>query len=68
MNEITTIAIEDVKTRQHFKVIAGQNVSYITTRDGDRVKLFPVVITTFVKRGAEFDGITVRGNRRLRRL
>lgn len=62
------LQVKDVATRQVFKLRPGDNVTYVTTRDGVRVKLHPVVIKLMVKKGSKFAGSSVLGDREMVKL
>lgn len=62
------LVIKDVATHETFKIKPTLNVAWVETRDGVRVRLHPVAIKTFVLKGTEFDGSTLRGTRRMKLL
>jgi len=62
------MTVKDVKTNQEFVVPIGDDRAFVTTKDGVKVKLHPVVISTMVRRGQKFDGQTVKGPREMVRV
>ena len=63
-----TVEVIDVKTNERFRLQSGRDTEFVNTRDGQRVKIHPLVVATLVRRGTVFDGQTLRGPRRFKRL
>lgn len=62
------ISVRDLQTKQTFNIRAGENTTYIRTKDGVKVRIHPVVLQTMVKKGQKFDGHTVTGTRKMERV
>jgi riboflavin synthase alpha subunit len=62
------LEIKDVQTKQTFKVDASENTVTVKTTDGHRVKLHPVFIRNMIPVNTEFDGHTLIGTRKMRRI
>jgi hypothetical protein len=60
-----TLRVKDLQTKEVFKVDPTMNTVHFNTRDGVRVRVHPVTITTMVQRGERFDGHTLKGLRGL---
>lgn len=62
------LEIQDRATRQVFKISPTANTEVVTTRDGVKVRLHPIAIRTFVRKGEVFSGQTLIGDREMVRL
>lgn len=62
------LKVRDSATKQIFKVRPTENTQWITTRDGVRVRLHPIIIRTMVRKGEKFEGHTIFGDREMMRV
>ena len=62
------LKIRDLKTKQDFKITILTNSMPLTTRDGERIRVHPLVIKQMIKVGDKFDAIGVINNRPMRRI
>lgn len=62
------LLVEDVKTKARYRTNAFTPTTHITTRDGERVRIHPLVIKHMVKVGHIFEAIGVVNNRKMKRL
>jgi hypothetical protein len=62
------IQVKDKNTGQVFKLRASESTTFVTTRDGVRVRLHPIVIKTFIRKGDTCAGHTILGEREMVRL
>lgn len=60
--------VKDIRTGKIHEVPRGLDTVYITTTDGDRVRVHPVFISLTVPKGHLFSGHTLKGTRELRRV
>jgi hypothetical protein len=63
-----TIVVQDVRTKQKFNILASSDRVTVETKDGVRVKIYPVAQLHLTKRGEIFSGQTVTGTRDMRLL
>lgn len=62
------LEIRDDKTGELFSLDVGENRAVVRTTDGERIRVHPAVVVTMVRVGQKFDGITLKGHRRMERL
>lgn len=62
------IKIKDLETNEVFTIDSVRNYEEFVTRDGIKVKVYPVFIKLLVGRGQSFSGVTVLGSREMVKL